>query len=126
MQEDTAEGTVKVWGFHIPMKSDGRRSWPDEIRAMAIERIAAGAKISDIVAETGAHKSLVAKWVRTAKPSALPSDAMPAFIELVPSSRTSAASESNASTVSRAGGSLGAATCRIRIGGADVEIPAGC
>ena len=61
---EVSEGVATVWGIPIPITPDDRRRWPGAIRAMAVKHIAAGAKIRDIVAKAGAHKSLVAKWAR--------------------------------------------------------------
>lgn len=111
------EKVERVWGFDVPTRSGGRRKWPDELRAMAVERIAAGEGIREIAEEIGAHKSLVAVWVRNAQRE----DPAPAFFEVVPPTevksgrkhRTTVAPEDTAPA------------CRISIDGADITIPPG-
>ena len=106
-----------VWGFAVPTRSGGRRKWPEALRAMAVERIAAGAGIREISEEIGANKSLVAIWVKNAQRK----DSAPAFFEVVPPTaveprrkqRTTVAPEDAATT------------CRISIGDADIAIPPG-
>ena len=114
---EVPEKVERVWGFTVQTRSGGRRKWPKELRAMAVERIAAGAGIREIAEEIGANKSLVAVWVKNAPQK----DPMPAFFEVVPPTavkpnrkqRTPVASE-DAATI-----------CRIRIGDVDIKIPLG-
>lgn len=42
------------------MPFNRRRNWPDTRHTMAVERIAIGAKITEIATEAGTHKSLIA------------------------------------------------------------------
>ena len=56
-----------IWGFAVQTRSSGRRKWPEELRAMAVERIAADVGIREIAEEIGANKSLVAVWVKNAQ-----------------------------------------------------------
>lgn len=104
-----------VWGIPVPTGAGGRRKWPDEIRAMAVERINAGAGIRETAEAIGAHKSLVSLRVKQAKPtSADVADAVPAFIEIVPPPQGSRIPPS-APTPSSSDTS-----CRIRIGDAKI------
>ena len=77
---EVPEKVDKVWGFAVPTLKGGRRQWPKELRAMAVERIAAGEGIREIAEEIGANKSLVAHWVKNAQRK----DSAPAFFEVVP------------------------------------------
>ena len=114
---EVPEKVDTVWGFAAPTRSGGRRKWPKELRAMAVEKIAAGEGIREISEEIGANKSLVAVWAKNAQRE----DPMPAFFEVVPPTartpghrqRTAVAPEDTATT------------CRIRIGDAEIMIPAG-
>ncbi len=56
----------EVWGINVPISPKGRRRWPETVREMAVKRVMDGAKIIDVAKETGANKSLVAKWVNDA------------------------------------------------------------
>ena len=77
---EVPEKVDEVWGFAVPTRSGGRRQWPAALRAMAVERIAAGEGIREIAEEIGANKSLVAIWVKNAQRK----DSAPAFFEVVP------------------------------------------
>lgn len=84
---------------------------------MAVERIQAGASVREIAEEIGAHKSLVAVWVKNARPG----DAAATFCEAL--SPTTAKPGHNA----RSGPPEAddAASCRVRLGDADIAIPPG-
>ena len=45
MSEEAVEKGVVVWGIPVPMKPSGQRNWPNEIKSMAAEKVAAGATI---------------------------------------------------------------------------------
>lgn len=79
----TAE-EFEVWGINVPISPKGRRKWPQAIRDMAVKRVIDGAKIIDISKETGANKSLVAKWVNdSAERNSAERNSAPNFVELV-------------------------------------------
>ena len=87
---------------------------------MAVERIAVGARIMDIAAETGAHKSLVAKWVR--EPRADGTEDAPAFVEvLLPAGKPTPRQERPVAPPPPPDTPF----CRVRLGGAEIEIPPG-
>ena len=79
MLDGTMPEETKVWGFTVPLSPTGRRTWPEALRAQVVEKINNGAGIRETAEEIGAHKSLVALWVKKAEPSA----SCPAFVELV-------------------------------------------
>ena len=108
---------VKVWGITVPVSSSGRRKWPDAIRAKAVQKILAGAGIRETAEEIGANKSLVALWVKKADTS----KKSPAFVEIVvPAAQRSAA------PTRESGSKIASSTsCRLSIGTAAIEIPAG-
>lgn len=110
---EVPEKVDKVWGFAVPTLSGGRRRWPEALRAMAVERIAAGAGIREIAEEIGANKSLVAVWVKNAQHK----DPAPAFFEVVPPSEVKTGRGPGMADVEP--------TCRISIGGADIAISPG-
>ncbi len=83
---EVPEKVNEVWGFAVPTLNGGRRKWPEALRAMAVDRIAAGEGIREIAEEIGANKSLVALWVKNAKHIAQHEDTSPAFFEVVPPS----------------------------------------
>lgn len=126
MLDGEISNTATVWGIPVPVASDGRRRWPDAVRAMAVERIAAGARIMDIAAETGAHKSLVAKWVREARADGT-ADA-PAFVELLrpapdkAPARNGGGHNALSAPVTPPASPAATAECRIRLGDADIII----
>lgn len=113
---EVPEKVDKVWGFTVPTLAGGRRKWPEELRAMAVERIAAGEGIREIAQEIGANKSLVAVWVKNAQRE----HSLPAFFEVVPPAAVEPAHKQ--ATVTPL---ADAATCRISIGDADIAIPPG-
>lgn len=62
--EDQTE--IEVWETPVPIDKWGSRRWPHVIKSMAAERIAAGARISDIAKETCANDCTVRKWLSRA------------------------------------------------------------
>lgn len=111
------EKVEMVWGFAVPTRSGGRRKWPEALRAMAVERIAAGEGIREIAEEIGANKSLVAIWVKNAQRK----DSAPAFFEVVPPAEVKPGRKPSVT----AAAADAAPTCRISIGDADIAIPPG-
>jgi transposase-like protein len=106
-----------VWGFRVEVNSEGKRSWPTGLKELATQKIAEGAKVTEIARELGARPSLVAKWVTAARSNK--SMGAGAFVEaLAPSHATS----------TRAGAreiiQTQNAHCIIRLGGAEVEVSA--
>lgn len=63
------------FGLHSPNLRGRRCRWPKGLRAMAVERAAAGEEIGEIAEEIGLHNSLVAAWMKSAK--------IPTFLEVV-------------------------------------------
>lgn len=114
---EVPERVDEVWGIAVPTRSSGRRKWPEALRAMAVERIAAGKGIREIAEEIGANKSLVALWVKNAKGE----DTSPAFFEVVPPSAVKPRHQIPAQAVAESS----TPTCRITIGDADIAIPSG-
>lgn len=114
---EVPEKVDKVWGFAVPTRSGGRRQWPEALRAMAVERIAAGAGIRAVAEEIGANKSLVAIWVKNAERK----DSASAFFEVVPPTEVKPGRKQSV-TVAPVDA---APTCRISIGDADIAIPPG-
>lgn len=112
MLDESVSSETQVWGIAVPTTANGRRSWPDEIKALAAERVGGGSKIVDVAREIGANESLVAKWVRAATPRG---DGPP-FMELAvpPDPRGSATATAG-----------GISDCRIRLGDAEIAVPAG-
>lgn len=122
---EVPERVEVVWGIPVPIASDGRRRWPEAIRTMAAQRVAAGATIRDVVAETGAHKSLVAKWVREGRKIG-PEDTS-AFVEVLAPARDKATTRNAGKRAVAAAPADPALVleCRIRIADAELTIPAG-
>lgn len=114
---EVPEKVERVWGFAVPTRSGGRRKWPEALRAMAVERIAAGEGIREIAEEIGANKSLVALWVKNAQRE----EPMPAFFEVVPPTAVKPDRKPRMTVAPEAA----AVTCRISIGDADIAIPPG-
>lgn len=114
---EVPEKVDTVWGFAVPTRSGGRRKWPEALRAMAVERIAAGEGIREIAEEIGANKSLVAIWVKNARRK----DSAPAFFEVVPPTEVKSSRKQSTAV----GPDDAAPTCQIRIGDADIAIPPG-
>lgn len=114
---EVPEKVDTVWGFAVPTRSGGRRKWPEALRAMAVERIAAGAGIREIAEELGANKSLVAIWVKNAQRE----DSAPAFFEVVPPTEIKSSRKQSTAVAPEDT----ATTCRISIGDADIAIPPG-
>lgn len=114
---EAPEKVDKVWGFAVPTLKGGRRQWPKELRAMAVERIAAGAGIREISEEIGANKSLVAIWVKNAQRR----DPAPAFFEVVAPTDVKPRRKQGTTVAPEDA----APNCRISIGDADIAIPPG-
>ncbi|TKD25131.1 hypothetical protein FBT96_03860 [Rhodobacter capsulatus] len=68
MLDEGEGGDVVVWGIPVITADNGRRIWPDELKAMAVQKIEAGTKIVTVAKEIGANESLVAKWARAELP----------------------------------------------------------
>jgi len=64
MLDEKEGGDAVVWGIPVITADNGRRIWPDELKAMAVKKIEAGTKIVTVAKEIGANESLVAKWAR--------------------------------------------------------------
>lgn len=112
MSEEAVEKGVVVWGIPVPMKPNGQRNWPVEIKSMAAEKVAAGATIIGLAEEIGANKSLVAKWVR-----GIPSKgASGKFVEVFGPDKTAAHHPTGSSQVP---------ICRIRLGDTVIECEPG-
>ena len=114
---EVPEKVEMVWGFAVPTRSGGRRKWPEALRAMAVERIAAGEGIREIAEEIGANKSLVAIWVKNAKRK----NSAPAFFEVMPPTEVKPGRKPSVTVAPEDA----APTCRISIGDADIAIPPG-
>ncbi|WP_170162157.1 hypothetical protein [Paracoccus siganidrum] len=108
--EDQTE--IEVWGIPVPVDKRGCRRWPRVIKSMAAERIAAGARVSDIVKETGANDCTVRKWLSRAGDQSPPKLG---FIEVKPSQVPSSYPIPEAQAA--------ASSCRIKIGDAVITIP---
>jgi len=105
---EVADAVAVVWGYPVPALPCGRRKWPEAARAMAVEKIAAGAAVRKIAAEIGANKSLVAKWVKNAGSA----DPAPDFIEALPPTAVEAKPRPEPATPLKGS----AATCRTPSG----------
>lgn len=118
MLDEKDGGDVVVWGIPVITADNGRRIWPDELKAMAVKKIKAGTKIVTIAKEIGANESLVAKWARAELPElprrGRPQGKAPQFVEVM------APSEQVRAT--RQTGAADAAACQIRIGEAEISV----
>ena len=112
---EVPEKVEMVWGFAVQTRSGGRRKWPAALRAMAVERIAAGEGIREIAEEIGANKSLVAVWVKNVRPE----DPVPAFFEVVPPSLEKPCRTEPVTLAPE----NAAPSCRISIGDDDIAMP---
>lgn len=115
-----SETGKEVWGFSVPTLPNGRRGWPAELRAMAAEKVAAGAKIREIAEEIGAHQSLVSAWVKKANACG----EAPTFIEVIAPTPAEATLLPKA-TAPEADLSDCAVSCQIRINDCAITIPPG-
>ena len=124
MLDEKEGGDAVVWGIPVITADNGRRIWPDELKAMAVKKIKADTKIVTVAKEIGANESLVAKWARAELPemprrgrpqgkSASERNA-PQFVEVM------ALSEPVRAT--RQTGIPDAAACQIRIGDAEISV----
>ena len=124
MLDEKEGGDVVVWGFPVITADNGRRIWPDELKAMAVKKIEAGSKIVTVAKEIGANESLVAKWVRAELPE-LPRRGRsqgeskserkaPQFVEVMAPSESARAARQTVTT--------DAAACQIRIGDAEISL----
>ncbi|PYF06936.1 transposase [Rhodobacter viridis] len=124
MLDEKEGGDVVVWGIPVITADNGRRIWPDEIKAMAVKKIEAGTKIVTVAKEIGANESLVAKWARAELPElprrgrpqgkTVSQGKSPQFVEVM------APSEPVRAT--RQTGAADAAACQIRIGDAEISL----
>ncbi|PYF05927.1 transposase [Rhodobacter viridis] len=87
MLDEKEGGDVVVWGCPVITADNGRRIWPDELKAMAVKKIEAGTKIVTVAREIGANESLVAKWARAELPElprrGRPQGKAPQFVEVM-------------------------------------------
>jgi len=124
MLDEKEGGDAVVWGIPVITADNGRRIWPDELKAMAVKKIEAGTKIVTVAKEIGANESLVAKWARAELPE-LPrrgrpqgksasQGKAPQFVEVM------APSEQVRAT--RQTGAADGAACQIRIGDAEISL----
>lgn len=122
---DEKEGSdVVVWGIPVIIAGNGRRIWPNELKAMAVEKVAAGSRIATVAREIGANESLVAKWARAQlplvprrgrPPGKTPSQGKaPHFVEVMPAEALARPTWQT--------GAPEAAACQIRIGDAEISV----
>ncbi|WP_157970922.1 helix-turn-helix domain-containing protein [Pseudogemmobacter bohemicus] len=117
MLDGTMPAKSTVWGIEVPIRDNGRKNWPLELRAMAVRRIAEGAGIREIAEEIGANKSLVSTWVKKTDAAAV--QGAPAFVELLlpdEPARKKLAAKHTAAAASET------RICHILIGDADIAI----
>lgn len=118
---------MTVWDIPVPVLPSGRRNWPDALREKAVAKVLAGAEIKQTADEAGSSKSVLARWVRDARGIASAAE----FIEAFPPDPAKAPSRS----VGKHNGVAACpapqvepvpmAECRIRLGDAEIMIPAG-
>jgi hypothetical protein len=112
MLDDGANGGLEVWGIPVPVNAKGVRRWPEEVKAIAIGKAAAGTKVADIALEAGVNESLVYKWLNATKAPGGPLQ----FVEVTAPATTA----KFAAPRPRPGGD-----CVVRFDGAEVAIPPG-
>jgi|GEM_PF-2356273 len=117
MLDGVASSGKKIWGFEVPVNEDGRKKWPAALRAMAVERIKNGARIREVAEEIGAHKSLVAHWIKAAKPVRNVRE----FFEVLPPPSNASKSIKNHNPYDASEAPI----CLVRIGDMEIAIPAG-
>ncbi|TKD17915.1 hypothetical protein FBT96_12280 [Rhodobacter capsulatus] len=72
MLDEGEGGDGAVWGCPVITAANGRRIWPDALKAMAVKKIEAGSKIVTVAKDTGANESLVAKGAHAKLPELPP------------------------------------------------------
>ena len=113
MLDDGANGGLEVWGIPVPVNAKGVRNWPDDVKAIAIGKVAEGGKVAEIARDAGVNESVIYKWLNAAKSLANP----PQFVEVT----APAAAGKCSGVLSRPGGG----DCVVRFDGAEVAIPPG-
>lgn len=113
MLDDGADGGLEVWGIPVPVNAKGVRNWPDEVKAIAMRKVAAGGKVAEIAREAGVNESLVYKWLNATKAPV----GSPQFVEVTASAATTKCS---AAPTRPWGGD-----CVVRFHGVEVAIPSG-
>lgn len=114
MADDDVVSEKVVWGYPIPVGSDGKRMWPAAVKQIALRKVADGATARSVAAEIGITDALFYKWAKAGRDRA----STPQFVELLPPEPASDVPE----RPSRDGGQIG---CVVRIGGTEVMIPPG-
>lgn len=112
MLDDGANGGLEVWGIPVPVNAKGVRRWPEEVKAIAIGKAAAGTKVADIALEAGVNESLVYKWLNATKSQGSPLQ----FVEVTAPVTTAKCGAQRP----RPGGD-----CVVRFDGAEIAIPPG-
>lgn len=118
MQDEMGPEAGLIWGIAVPLDRNGTRRWPSAIKRMAAERVAAGARISQIAREIGARDCTVRKWFGGAEEP--DQAAPPAFVEVLPPARLRAAAEPRSASGPKPPPETG--ICRIRIGDAEIAV----
>ena len=113
MLDDGADGGLEVRGIPVPVNAKGVRNWPDEVKAIAIGKVAAGGKVAEIARDAGVNESVIYKWLNAVKSPGSP----PQFVEVT----APAATAKCGAALSRPGGG----ECVVRFHGAEVAIPPG-
>lgn len=80
MLDGGALNSQEVWGIHVGVTAKGARAWPDEIKEMAVRKVAEGAMASAVAEEFGITAGLFYKWLRAAREHGSSVD----FVELLP------------------------------------------
>lgn len=113
MLDGGATGGLEVWSIPVPVNAKGRRRWPKEVKAIAIDKVAAGGKVADIARQAGVHESLAYKRVDATKSPGSPLQ----FVEVTAPTATAKCGPA----LSR----LGGGDCVVRFHGVEVAIPPG-
>ncbi len=112
MLDAEAKNGQEVWGFKVAVNGKGARVWPEELKRVAVRKVADGAKAIDVAKELGVTAGLFHKWLKAAKDESSAID----FVELLPPTKTVTKTAEMRPT---------AHGCVIRLGQAELVVPPG-
>ncbi len=112
LDEQSGDG-LEVWGVRVAVSREGIRAWPAELKNLAVQKVGAGAKISEIADELGVRPALVSKWIKAARSK----DATPAFVEVMAPANASL----NRPALSHGTGQA----CVLRLVDVEISVPKG-
>lgn len=57
--------SIEIWGISVPTTARGRRQWPNDIKQMALHKVASGTAIAKVTREIGVNDCILRRWIKS-------------------------------------------------------------